>query len=132
MHNEINEPFHNVVGQLRIPKADEIRRHIAQYGSNSDFERDARHRVISNIEDKLKISGNSVPAHDRNEINVTTLLIDAKRLDLAAELWSDPKLFMESHEAFFSAGVNCAESMLGIIENRKEHETKWKEMLENL
>jgi hypothetical protein len=120
MHHEIVGPEMTVTtGQLRLPKAEAIARHIAQYGTRSDFEREARRITIAEIVRDLGISENDVPFHDRDEVNLTLMMILDERKDLAKKLWTDPVGFKNGKSDLFTLGLQRVDVQLN-------HQQEWK------
>jgi len=121
MNHEIVGPEMTITtGQLRLPKAEAIARHIAQYGTRSDLEREARRLTIQPIVAKLGIEESEVPFHDRDEVNLTLMMIWDKRQDLAKQLWTDPETFKKDRPALFELGVKRVD-----VEIRKRGGHDW-------
>jgi hypothetical protein len=134
MRHEIVGPEMAITtGQLRLPREEAITRHIAQYGTWSDLEREARYLTINDIVTSLEIKEDDVPFHNRDEVNLTLMMIWDKRKDLAKQLWTDPEKFKNDHADLFTLGVQRIEVMLKNQENwtcGKEIIKKWKSALD--
>lgn len=136
MNHEIVGPEMTITtGQLRLPKAEAIARHIAQYGTWSDLEREARRLTIQPIVAKLGIEESEVPFHDRDEVNLTLKMIEDGRSDLAKQLWTKPEVFKTNHPNLITLGLN---RIAIIFLNQEEWKSgkkiirEWKQELENI
>jgi hypothetical protein len=69
-------------------------------------ERLHRRRSLANIATQLNVDQAIMPFHEKDDVNLTTLLIWEDREDLAKQLWLGPKIFREKHAELVDLGVN--------------------------
>jgi len=146
MHHEIVGPEQNIIrstdafgksmsSQLRIPKDIALAQHLAQYSTRSMFEHDARIKCIDEIVEALGIEANEVPFHGRDEVNLTLMMIDDGRKDLAKILWTEPDKFKSENSDFVTLGLRRVDV---ILDHQQEWESgkatikEWKDALEKV
>lgn len=124
-----------VQGQMRIPKIEAIRNHLSQYETRSMRGQEARRATIWFIVNSLGIPETIVPYHDCNSVNMTCILIDDGRKDLAQKVWMDPETFETSNPDLWGMGLKRIKIELDCQQNSEKGRqiiTQWSNELKKI